>query len=197
MNAARTHFATQGYAATSLREVATAAGVTKPMVYYYFGSKEGLYRTLLENVHERFRAILRTTEQAPATAKERLVALIRGHAQLALQSRVDMQLWLAATLGPPGGIPKVEVNRELQTQGQEQLEDIIAAGIASGELAPVDPQAAALAVRGAITVFYAMALETNPAPTPDPRLPEQLVELLLHGLSPGSAHNPGPGRSSS
>lgn len=40
-------FAQKGFAATSVREIAAAAGVTKPTLYYHFGSKEGLIRDLI------------------------------------------------------------------------------------------------------------------------------------------------------
>src|SRR4051794_10535818 len=40
-------FATQGYEATSVRAIVAAAGVTKPTLYYHFGSKEGLAQALL------------------------------------------------------------------------------------------------------------------------------------------------------
>src|SRR3954454_15200663 len=40
-------FARQGYDATSVREIVAAAGVTKPTLYYHFGSKEGLAQALL------------------------------------------------------------------------------------------------------------------------------------------------------
>src|SRR4051794_4592033 len=40
-------FGQQGYDATSMDDIASACGVTKPMLYQYFGSKEGLYQTLL------------------------------------------------------------------------------------------------------------------------------------------------------
>jgi AcrR family transcriptional regulator len=40
-------FATRGYDATSVREIVEAAGVTKPTLYYHFGSKEGLAQALL------------------------------------------------------------------------------------------------------------------------------------------------------
>ncbi|MBV9415028.1 MAG: TetR/AcrR family transcriptional regulator [Solirubrobacterales bacterium] len=36
-------FAAAGYAAASMDEIADGAGVSKPMLYAYFGSKEGLY----------------------------------------------------------------------------------------------------------------------------------------------------------
>lgn len=36
----------------SMEEVAAKAGVTKPMVYYYFGSKAGFYRKLVDHIEE-------------------------------------------------------------------------------------------------------------------------------------------------
>lgn len=41
-------FAAQGFHATSMDDVAAACGVTKPMIYSYFGSKQGLMAALLE-----------------------------------------------------------------------------------------------------------------------------------------------------
>ena len=41
-------FGSSGYEGTTLDEVAAAAGVTKPIVYRHFGSKQGLYLALLE-----------------------------------------------------------------------------------------------------------------------------------------------------
>lgn len=40
-------FASQGYDATAVRTIVESAGVTKPTLYYHFGSKEGLARALL------------------------------------------------------------------------------------------------------------------------------------------------------
>jgi AcrR family transcriptional regulator len=46
-------FARSGYAATSMDDVAAAAGVTKLIVYRHFDAKEALYRAVLEGVFER------------------------------------------------------------------------------------------------------------------------------------------------
>jgi AcrR family transcriptional regulator len=40
-------FAERGYDATSVREIVEAASVTKPTLYYHFGSKQGLAEALL------------------------------------------------------------------------------------------------------------------------------------------------------
>ena len=46
-------FAQSGFAATSMEDVAGAAGVSKLIVYRHFASKEALYRSVLERVFER------------------------------------------------------------------------------------------------------------------------------------------------
>ena len=39
-------FYVRGYDAVGVQEIVDAAGVTKPTLYYYFGSKKGLLETL-------------------------------------------------------------------------------------------------------------------------------------------------------
>ncbi|HZD81121.1 MAG TPA: helix-turn-helix domain-containing protein, partial [Actinomycetota bacterium] len=46
-------FARSGFAATSMEDVAAAAGITKLIVYRHFDSKEELYRAVLERVSDR------------------------------------------------------------------------------------------------------------------------------------------------
>jgi AcrR family transcriptional regulator len=47
LRAAGEAFAAQGFHASSMDEIAHAAGITKPMLYRYFGSKEDLYAAYL------------------------------------------------------------------------------------------------------------------------------------------------------
>jgi AcrR family transcriptional regulator len=53
LRAAATAFAEQGYAATSVDDVARAAGITKLIVYRHYDSKAELYRSILERVSAR------------------------------------------------------------------------------------------------------------------------------------------------
>lgn len=46
--AARLEFARFGYAGARLQRIADRAGVNKQLVFYYFGSKTGLYRAVME-----------------------------------------------------------------------------------------------------------------------------------------------------
>ena len=52
-------FAERGYHAASVDAIAEAAGISKPMVYAYFGSKEGLYRACMAAARERLFDVLR------------------------------------------------------------------------------------------------------------------------------------------
>jgi AcrR family transcriptional regulator len=46
-------FAREGFHSTSMNGIATAAGVTKPVLYQHFASKRALYRELLVEVGDR------------------------------------------------------------------------------------------------------------------------------------------------
>ena len=46
-------FAEKGYESVAVEEIATAAGVSKPVVYEHFGGKEGLYAVVIDREMER------------------------------------------------------------------------------------------------------------------------------------------------
>jgi len=48
LNVARVIFAQRGYQATTMDDVATAAGFTKPILYQHFASKESLYNEIVQ-----------------------------------------------------------------------------------------------------------------------------------------------------
>ena len=50
LRAASEEFADKGFAASKTSDIAAKAGVPKPNVYYYFKSKENLYREVLESI---------------------------------------------------------------------------------------------------------------------------------------------------
>src|SRR5215467_7747685 len=75
MEAALHLFAERGYAAASVRDIAALAGVTKPVVYYHFGSKAGLYQALLDQCLDISLEALKAAAQG-ATVREKLVRFI-------------------------------------------------------------------------------------------------------------------------
>jgi TetR/AcrR family transcriptional regulator len=58
LDAAERLFAERGFAATSMRDVSEASGVSHPLIHHHFGSKEGLYaavkRRLMDGYARRF-----------------------------------------------------------------------------------------------------------------------------------------------
>lgn len=72
-------FATKGYAATSVREIVQLAQVTNPMLYYYFDSKEGLFRVLTDLLHESFATDVRAVLASEISFREALVRVVDAH----------------------------------------------------------------------------------------------------------------------
>ena len=63
LDAAEAVFAERGFGGATTREIAARAGIAKRMLFYYFASKEAVYRAVLERVvsgmvgiHEQFRS---------------------------------------------------------------------------------------------------------------------------------------------
>ena len=54
-------FYAKGYDAVGIQEIVDAAGVTKPTMYYYFGSKKGLLEELIQRV---FNDLMQALESA-------------------------------------------------------------------------------------------------------------------------------------
>lgn len=70
-------FAEKGLAGARIDVIAAAMRTSKRMIYYYFGSKEGLYIRVLEEAYRRIRAIeaeLHLEDLEPQDALRRLVA---------------------------------------------------------------------------------------------------------------------------
>jgi AcrR family transcriptional regulator len=58
-------FATRGYDAVGVQQICTAAGVTKPTLYHYFGSKRGLLEALIsERVRPLHQELVVATDYA-------------------------------------------------------------------------------------------------------------------------------------
>ncbi len=65
-------FASHGFHAASMDEIAQAAGISKPMLYNYFGSKQGLYVAYVERAGQGLLRSMREAASPDAPAHERL-----------------------------------------------------------------------------------------------------------------------------
>lgn len=138
LEAAVTLFATRGYAATSTREIVAAAGVTKPVLYYYFRSKEGIFRAIFEDAGRVVSDALQAGVETQGTIRERverlfLVLLGQFERRRTLVRFMNSVIW-----GPPQETPPCDVSVFLgQLSGA--LRRLVEEGIASGELRPARP----------------------------------------------------------
>lgn len=74
--AATAIFAEKGFSGANVNEIVAQAQTTKPMIYYHFGSKEGLFAAVLESVYAGMRAVetsLTFDGVPPAAAMRRLI----------------------------------------------------------------------------------------------------------------------------
>jgi AcrR family transcriptional regulator len=65
-------FAARGYAAVSMEDIAAEVGVSKPMIYNYFGSKQGLYIAYVERAGRELLDRMRNAEGAGRSPEQRL-----------------------------------------------------------------------------------------------------------------------------
>ena len=86
LEVAEKRFATAGYAATPLRDIAAEASVNPAMIHYYFGSKESLLRTVLEKallpLAASIEAMQNTGSVSPGEILRTLMGTIVSHPHL-------------------------------------------------------------------------------------------------------------------
>ena len=88
-------FAARGYDAIGVQEIAEAAGVTKPTLYHYFGSKHGLLQALLETYHTPLTEAVRQAADYHGDLPLSLTLLARAYFEAARQHPVFYRLQLA------------------------------------------------------------------------------------------------------
>ena len=147
LDAAERAFAQRGFHAASVDAIAEASGISKPMVYAYFGSKEGLYRACMRRARGRLIDTLRAGIDPAAAPDQQL-----WHGLLAVFGFVERERasW-AILLGEvtqgsgPFAAEGAAVRRELAALVADLLRRAAAAeGLDSEALAITDPLARAL-----------------------------------------------------
>ena len=78
LEAAHSLFAERGYAAVTMDEIAAAVGVTKPLLYNYFGNKERLYIACMERAGDALIATIAATVDETANPGDALGAGVRA-----------------------------------------------------------------------------------------------------------------------
>jgi AcrR family transcriptional regulator len=140
-------FAARGFHGASVDAIAEGVGVTKPMVYAYFGSKEGLYRAVMQRARERLRARLAAIAEEEGAPEERLWHGLLAFFTFVEQERDSWAVLLSeVTLGAgPFAADGAEVRREIAALVSVLLRQAAEAeGLPEPQLAMTEPLARAL-----------------------------------------------------
>ncbi len=98
-------FAEQGFAKTSTREIALAAGTNIASISYYFGDKAGLYRAAFTEPAPHARDDIEAFTRPDATLRESLhefYSQLLGPLKQGDLARLCMRLWFREMLEPTG-----------------------------------------------------------------------------------------------
>lgn len=149
-------FSSKGYAGTTVREIVERAGVTKPSMYYYFRSKEGIYLDLMRPPLKGFTEQIVSAAMEMGTARERITRLCLRSYDDFVRNLPIARILFSFYYGPPQGAPYVDFDA-VHLRFQEILVRLLEEGIRRGEFRRGDPADMMWAVAGAVNV--AMELE--------------------------------------
>jgi AcrR family transcriptional regulator len=174
-------FSDKGYDATSVREICEAAGVTKPTLYHFFGSKEGVYRAIVEGTLERFQADILEALGEAGPLRPRLVRMARGFVESTAREPDLARFIMALIHNPPRSAPATDFVGFYQSI-LDELAHAIESAAAAGEIAPGPTDVRLLVFMGGLSeAMHGFLLVGRPVLTP--QLAETLVDTVLMGWS--------------
>ncbi len=177
--AALAEFAEQGYQGASIEDIAARAGLTKGAVYYYFSDKDDLAADLHAELWERLGRDANARFDPAASALENLKRVLRAFLA-SLEDHAEARFFLRDCWAVPALV--IAGRREVET-GVALVRFLLVEGMARGELAVLDPEAAARVLLGAFTEATLHILTTG-----DAEATVEVVERMIDALAaPGSA----------
>jgi AcrR family transcriptional regulator len=145
-------FQRKGYHGTSVRDIADAVGLLKGSLYHYISSKEDLLARLFEGLLEDTVAELDVIARRDASAAERLREMVRAYARAIIANQDAVGLYLREWRSLPA--PELANLAARRRRMRTLFSAVIADGARAGELAPGDPNLAALAILGMCNWMY-------------------------------------------
>ncbi len=136
LRAASEEFADKGFAATKTSDIAAKAGLPKPNVYYYFKSKENLYREVLESIVEPLLQASQPFNEGGLPA-DVLRAYIRSKIRISRDLAYASKVFASEIMH---GAPHLSAEQTAQLNAQAKHNiSCIQAWIDQGLMAKVDP----------------------------------------------------------
>jgi TetR/AcrR family transcriptional regulator len=179
-------FSQKGYDASSVREICAAAGVTKPTLYHFYGSKEGVYRAIVEGALERFRAEMIAALRAGGPLRERLVRMAQAYVDATRREPELARFIMALIHNPPRSAPATDFVGFYDALLAE-VGRCVEEGVSRGEIAHGSTEIRLLVFMGALgEAMHGYLLVGRPELTP--ALAETLVDTVLRGWSAPAPH---------
>ena len=181
-------FSKKGYDATSVREICEAAGITKPTLYHFYGSKEGVYRAIVEGALERFRADLVSALAGGGTLRDRLVRMARSYVEATVREPDLARFIMALIHNPPRSAPATDFVGFYEAILAEVARTVDGA-VLRGEIREGPTDVRLLVFMGALgEAMHGHLLVGRPDLTP--ALADTLVDTVLGGWTL-AGHEPG------
>ncbi len=144
-------FTQRGYAASTVREIVGAAGVTKPVLYYYFRNKEGIYLELMRGAFARLDELITDSVGDGGSATQKLLRLCDRTYTLFMENVKVARVMYSIYYGPHQGAPFFDFDA-YHLKFQEAVRGLIQEGIRKGEFRKGNPEDMTWAILGAINV---------------------------------------------
>jgi len=171
-------FRERGYHATSMRTIAAALGWQAAALYYYFPGKEDLlFRIMDEAVDVLTDRVLAAIDPDAAPA-DRLRQAMGAHITAVADHLDELSVFLneMKALSPP----RRERIQEKRDRYERIFRDILADGIARGEIVAPDPRLAGLLILAACNWLYSW-YRPDGAHTPE-EIATAFSDMILSGL---------------
>src|SRR5262245_22878075 len=144
-------FAARGYAGTAVRDIARDADVNGAMIHYYFGNKESLYHSIIENAAVTVRGLIAETAGSEGSTEERLSRFVDAYASYIFShpnlARVLMREMMS------GGQHFVKVAGPHVSSNYRMLRELLEEGARNGDLRDIDLELAPVSLLGMVVVF--------------------------------------------
>jgi TetR/AcrR family transcriptional regulator len=174
-------FNQKGYAGTTVREIVAEAGVTKPVLYYYFGSKEGVYLELLKAPFQKFDELLAGFHREGSSASEKLMTLCESSFHLYYENIETAKLMNTIYYGPPQGAPFFDFEA-YHVRLLHEIRQLVEEGIETGEFRKLDVNDMMLAIIGSFHIAMDMMLCKTPVTMIDKKSLSRILNVIFQGI---------------
>ncbi len=175
-------FAEKGYNGVSMREISEQSGVSKPMIYYYFENKEGIYKQLLETGLNHGGEIIKQALNKEISFRDKLKIIMQKRLTLT-QIYPDFSRFFLLLNTSSTKLPLTKEFEEKIETHRNLFKKLIQEGIDSGEFGPgVDPSLA-IDIIGAVLIHYVRKYLNNDDMKSPEEISDEVIELLFRGLN--------------